>query len=46
MAAVGMNTLHEGEARSRALQRAFATLSVLEVSATDVHSEQAAVGVG
>ena len=46
IAAIGLNTLHEGETRSRALQRAFAAVPVLDVGAMDVHGEQAAVGVG
>ena len=46
IAAIGITTLHEGETRSRALQRAFAAVPVLDVGAMDMYGEQAVVGVG
>ena len=46
VAAIGIDPLHEGEARSRALQHAFAAVAILEVGAMDVHGEQTTVGVG
>ncbi len=46
IAAIGIDTLHEGESRSRAFYNALAAVAILDVRAMDAHGEQPAVGIG